>query len=120
MEAGLDFVRGVVRILEEKKGENILVLDMSKVSTVADYFILVSGTSTPHLQALSREVEEFADENNIPLLRHEGYRGGSWLLLDYGNTVVHFFDPETRKFYNLEWLWADARRLEINEAESEN
>jgi len=120
LEIGLDFVRGVVRVLEEKKGEDILVLDMREVSVVADYFILVSGTSPPHLKALSREVEEYADKNNIRLLRHEGYRGGNWLLLDYGNIVIHFFDPQTRQFYNLEWLWGDARRLELNETETGN
>jgi len=104
----------IVSILEEKKAKDLNIIDIREISILADYFVICSGTSTTHIKTLADEVEEKMLEAGIELLHKEGYNSARWILLDYGEVVVHIFHEEDRQFYNLERLWADGR----NEAQT--
>lgn len=97
----------VVEILNNKKAKDVKSINISELTVIADYFVICSGTSTTHIKALADEVEEKMQEQNIELLRKEGYNSARWILLDYNSVVVHIFHEEDREFYNLERLWAD-------------
>jgi ribosome-associated protein len=97
----------IVSILEEKKAKDLNIIDIREISILADYFVICSGTSTTHIKTLADEVEEKMLEAGIELLHKEGYNSAMWILLDYGEVVVHIFHEEDRQFYNLERLWAD-------------
>ena len=98
-------------MLDEKKGIDLALLDVSELLWITDVFVVVSGTSRPHTQSLAEDVElKLKAANRLPL-RVEGKREGKWVLLDYGDVVIHVFQPETRDFYGLERLWGDAPRL---------
>lgn len=99
-------------ILEDKKGIDVEALNLTEISSVTDSFVIASGTSVPHIKALSDYVEEGMSEKGIDPLRVEGYNSAKWILLDYGDVIVHIFSEEARKFYSLEWLWADAPKEE--------
>ena len=99
----------IMAILEEKKAADILALDISKISTLADYFILASAENVRQLDALEDAVEE-----GIGLeLNKEGEGDSGWILMDYKDIVVHLFTKEQREFYDLEKIWSDAKKLEI-------
>ena len=101
--------------LDDKKGKDIQILKIADVSTLADYFLICSGTSNTHIRALCDAVEEAMDQAQEPLVSKEGHRGGTWVLLDYGSIVVHIFTDEARQFYDLERLWSDAVPVSITE-----
>lgn len=101
-------VETAVRAAEAKKGYDILVLDIRNLTVMSDYFVLVSGRSTTHVQACADHIRETLAELGVSKLRVEGYRGGQWILLDYGGVVIHVFVESERTFYNLERLWGDA------------
>lgn len=105
----------IIGALEEKKVSDPVVLDISQVTLIADYFIIGTGNTTTHLQSLGRHVEEKLVEQSIRPLRVEGYREGEWILLDCGEVVLHLFLPETRAYYNLERLWGDAEEVILPE-----
>ncbi len=96
-------------ILDDKKAKNIEVIDISDVSVLADYFIICSGTSNTHIRALSDELDFKMEEAGYNLLHKEGYDSARWILLDFGEVVVHIFHEEDRSFYSLERLWADGK-----------
>lgn len=98
----------IKEVLENKKGEGVTALDLSSLSSVADSFVIATGISAPHVKALADEVEEKMSEKGFDPLRIEGYDSAVWILLDYGDTVVHIFGSEARGFYALDKLWADA------------
>ncbi len=102
------------KALCDKKGENVRLMKVSDITIVADYFLICTGTSNTHVKTLCDEVEKQLDERGEPMLRCEGQRSGTWVLLDYGCLVVHVFTEETRKFYDLERLWADAIPVAID------
>ncbi len=102
-----EMLNKVLEILEEKKAKDISVIDIDKVSILADSFVICSGTSTTHIKTLADEVEVKMGEMKYRLYHKEGYNSGRWILLDYGEIVVHIFHEEDRSFYNLERLWAD-------------
>lgn len=102
----------IKEVLENKKGERVTALNLSAISTVADSFVIASGMSLPHVKALADEVEEKLAEKGINPLRTEGYDSAAWILIDYGDTVVHIFSAEAREFYSLDKLWADAPEIE--------
>ena len=105
----------VTKALDEKKGIDIKLLKIDRVSSLADYFLICTGTSNTHVKTLC-DYDEFTLENlGEPLLGREGHRGNSWELLDYGTIVVHVFTDEARKFYDLERLWADAESIDLSE-----
>jgi ribosome-associated protein len=103
----------VTKALDEKKGMNIKLLKIDKVSTLAEYFLICTGTSNTHVKTLCDYAEYAMEQMDEPLLGREGHRGNSWELLDYGAVVIHVFTEEAREFYNLERLWADAEAVDL-------
>jgi ribosome-associated protein len=102
--------------IEEKKGKDIQVLDIRDLSSLADCFVLASGTSTLQVQSIASFVEEKSEDYDLSLRRKEGYRNGRWILLDYNNVIVHIFHEEEREFYKLERLWQDAKNVNFHQA----
>jgi ribosome-associated protein len=102
-----------VAALDDKKGIDILALDVSSTIVVTDVFIIVTGTSRPHVSTLIEEIEMALESAGRRPLRREGVEDGKWALLDFGDLVVHVFDEETREYYDLARLWSDAPRLEV-------
>ncbi len=103
------------KVLDDRKGLGIKLLEVTDVTSIADYFLICTGTSAPHVKTLCDSVEAVvADELGEPLLHREGHRGGTWVLLDFGCLVVHVFTNETREFYDLERLWNDANQIPLN------
>lgn len=101
------------RALDEKKGIDIRLLRITDISTLADHFLICTGSSNTHVNTLCDAVEEVMEKAGEPLISREGHRSGSWVLLDYGSLVVHVFTNDTRKFYDLERLWADAQPIAL-------
>ena len=104
----------VTKALDEKKGMDIKLLKIDRVSSLADYFLICTGTSNTHVKTLCDFAEYTLEELGEPMLGREGHRGNSWELLDYGTIVVHVFTEEARQFYALERLWADAEVVDIS------
>ncbi len=102
------------KALDSKKGRDIRVLEVAHVTTLADYFVICSGGSNTQINALIDEVEKQLDLAGEKALHREGYRGGTWVLLDYGCVAVHVFNEEARKFYALERLWSDGHELDLS------
>lgn len=98
---------------DDKKAREVKVLDIRSISTVADYFVICSGTSPTHVRAIADNVEEKLSECGYPLHHVEGYQNGRWVLLDFGDVVVHVMLEEEREFYSLERLWGDAREVAV-------
>ncbi len=96
------------KALDEKKGIGIRLLEVTDVTTLAEYFLICTGSSNTHINTLCDAVEEAVEKTGEPLLHREGHRSGTWVLLDFGALVVHVFTEETRSFYDLERLWNDA------------
>ncbi len=101
-----------VKIASDGKGEEIVVLDVRKMSSFTDYFVILSGRSTRHVQALAENLENELRSKRINTSRAEGLSEGKWVLLDFNDVIVHIFYHEQRDFYDLEGLWHDAPRLE--------
>lgn len=99
-------------VLDEKKGEDIKLIDISGVSVIADYFLIASANNINQLQAMSDELQEKFSKEGIEVKQVEGNRSASWILLDYGDLVIHLFDREDRLFYDLERIWTDGRVVE--------
>ena len=95
--------------LDEKKGEDIKIIDISEISIMADYFVVASDSSSTHIQALVRNVEENLHKAGYVMKRMEGDKNSSWVLLDFGDVVVHVFNREDRLFYDLERIWSDGK-----------
>ena len=102
------------KALDAKMGEDIRLIGITDISTLADYFLICTATSSTHVKTLCDAVEETMDEAGEPMLSREGHRGGTWVLLDYGCIVVHVFNDEARKFYSLEHLWADGEEVDLS------
>ena len=98
--------------LEEKKAEDIRAIDISRVSVIADYFIIANGTNTSQIQAMADEVEEQLYKAGYPLKQKEGYHNANWVLMDFGDIIVNIFDKENRLFYDLERIWKDGSMVE--------
>lgn len=103
-----------VKALDSKKGEEIRLIRIDKITTLAEYFVICTGTSNTQINALCDAVEKELTEKGEEPLHREGYRGGTWVLLDYGCVVVHVFNDEARKFYSLEHLWADGEEVDLS------
>ncbi len=101
-----------ITALEDKKAEDIKVIDISEVSVIADYFIIANGTNRSQIQALSDNVEEKLGRAGVPLKQIEGYDNANWVLLDFHDVIIHIFDKENRLFYDLERIWQDGRMIE--------
>lgn len=107
----LEFAREAARILDDKKAQDILILDVRQLSTVTDYYVMASGTSGPHVKALASEIQHVFKGRKIMPHRQGGSPDSGWVVIDYFNVVIHVLKPETREYYSLEDLWADAPRL---------
>ena len=105
----------VTKALDAKKGMDIKLLRIDSVSSLADYFLICTGTSNTHVKTLCDYAEYTLEQLGEPMLGREGHRGSAWELLDYGTLVVHVFTEEARKFYALERLWADAEVVDLRE-----
>jgi len=105
----------VTKALDSKKGMNIKLLKIDKVSTLADYFLICTGTSNTHVRTLCDYAEETLEKLGEKMLGREGHRGNTWELLDFGSIVVHVFTEEAREFYALERLWADAEQIDLKD-----
>lgn len=101
----------VWQALEAKKGEEMVLLDVSSTCSFTDYFVIATGRSTRQAQALADSVMDELKQHGVKAGHVEGYQRGEWILLDYGNFVVHIFVPGHRGFYNLEKLWSDGKRV---------
>ena len=109
----------VTRALDAKKGLDIQVLRIDRVSSLADYFVICTGTSNTHVRTLCDCAEYTLEQLGETMLGREGHRGNSWELLDFGAVVIHVFTPEAREFYSLERLWADAEKIELKDIVTE-
>ena len=115
MRSAKEVALTVTKALDEKKGMDIKLLKIDKVSSLADYFLICTGTSNTHVKTLCDYAEYSMDQLGEPMLGREGHRGNSWELLDYGSVVIHVFTEEARKFYDLERLWADAEVVDLRD-----
>ncbi len=109
-----DTLKTIVDALEDKKAENIQLIDISEVSTIADYFVITNGSNTSQIQALSDNVEERLAKSGIRPKNIEGYNTANWILMDYNDFLVHIFDRESRGFYDLERIWRDGKVLDTH------
>lgn len=101
-----------IEALEDKKAEDIRVIDISEVSVLADYFLIASGKNRNQLQALADEMEEKLGRAGYPMKQSEGYDSANWILLDFGDIIIHLFDQENRLFYDLERIWRDGKQID--------
>ncbi|MDO9534858.1 MAG: ribosome silencing factor [Bacillota bacterium] len=108
-----EFALKAVRLLNEKKAVDVILLEIGPISVIADYFLICHGNSKIQTKALSDHILESLPDEEYSLLRMEGYRDASWILVDFGTLVIHIFIPEERSFYNLERLWGGARVIDL-------
>ena len=101
--------------LEDKKANDIRILDIEEISTIADYFIIASGSNRNQVQAMADNVEEILGKAQIEPKQIEGYQNANWILMDYRDVVIHIFDEENRLFYDLERIWRDGSLIEKEE-----
>ena len=104
-----------VKALDSKKGQDIKCLETGHLTTLADYFVLCTATSTTQVKAMSDACEEAMEKQGETVHHIEGHRDGSWLLMDFSCVIVHVFTDEARKFYDLERLWADAQEVDLSD-----
>ena len=114
MKTAKELALMAARALSDKKGREIQVLEIGELTTLADYFVIATGSSNTQINALVDNVEKvMLEEAGEQPLHREGYRGGTWVLLDYGCVAVHVFNEEARAFYGLERLWSDGHALDL-------
>lgn len=101
--------------LEDKKAEDIRVIDISEISVLADYFIIADGNNTNQVQAMIDNVEETLGKAGYEPKQIEGYQSANWVLMDYSDVIVHVFDKENRLFYDLERIWRDGKQIDLAE-----
>ena len=106
-----EFATFAAGILDDKKAERVEVIEISALTTIADFFVICSGNTTTQVKALCDNVLEKAKEQNIEPLRIEGYDSGAWILVDFGSVVVHVFKTDMRDFYSLDRLWGDGEKV---------
>ena len=109
-----EMVKTAVAALQDKKGEDIRVIDISGVTVIADYFIIASGSNPNQVQALVDNVEEQMYKAGYDEPRVEGYNTASWVLLDYNDVIVHVFSQDDRLFYDLERIWRDGKEIDVD------
>ncbi|MCR5793282.1 MAG: ribosome silencing factor [Lachnospiraceae bacterium] len=115
MENTKELIKVVYDALEDKKAENITIIDIQNLTTIADYFVIADGTNTSQVQALVDNVEEKLAKAGERPIRIEGIKNSGWILMDYGNFVVHIFSKEDRLFYDLEQIWRDGKTISVEE-----
>ena len=108
-----ELVKKVVEALEDKKAEDISVIDIKEISTIADYFIIANGSNTNQLTAMQDAVDEAMYKNGVHQKQVEGNNNSTWILMDYQDIIVHLFSSEDRLFYDLERIWRDGKVIDI-------
>lgn len=111
----LEMAKLAINALEDKKAEDIRVIDISEVSVIADYFIIAGGSNRSQIQALCDNVEEKLGRAGTPAKQIEGYDTANWILLDFGDIILHIFDKENRLLYDLERIWRDGKQIELSD-----
>ena len=111
MNQAKEMARRAVEALEDKKAVDVRILDIGQISTLADYFIIASGNNRNQVQAMADNVDEVLAKAGYQAKQTEGYRNANWILLDYGDVVIHLFDEENRLFYDLERIWRDGEEI---------
>ncbi|MCI8441843.1 MAG: ribosome silencing factor [Provencibacterium sp.] len=111
----LEISREVVKLLDSKKAADIKVLEIKDISSLGDYFVVASGSSTTQVKAMADELEFQLKEKGVTPKRVEGYQSAAWIVLDYYDVIIHLFYEQTRQFYSLERLWSDAPLLDISD-----
>ena len=101
----------IANIIDKKLGEDVKVLKVEGITSITDYYVIATAKNTSHAKALCDEIDEKMKKEGIAPRSIEGYQSAMWILLDFENVIVHLFYEETRRFYNLEHLWADAERI---------
>ena len=109
-----EMLKVIIDALQDKKAEDIRVIDISNVSVIADYFVIASGSNTNQIQAMVDNVEEEMFKAGYDDPKVEGYNTASWILLDYNDVIVHVFSEDDRAFYNIERIWRDGKEIDIN------
>ena len=112
MNQAKEMARLAVEALEDKKAVDVRILNIEEISTLADYFIIASGNNRNQVQAMADNVEETLGRAGHQAKQIEGYQNANWILLDYGDVVIHLFDEENRLFYDLERIWRDGHEVE--------
>lgn len=107
MPSAREMARIAYDALDEKLGKDIRIIKIDEISVIADYLIIANGMNNPQIMALQENVEEKLGEQGVPVKRIEGNRNSTWILMDYGDIIVHIFSPEDRLFYDLERIWRD-------------
>lgn len=115
MDISREMVKMAVKALEDKKGEDIRVIDIREVSVIADYFIIANGSNTNQVQAMTDSVEEVLGKAGYESKQIEGYQNANWILMDYRDIIIHVFSKEDRLFYDLERIWRDGKMIETTE-----
>lgn len=113
MIESLDFLNAIAQTLYDRKGSNILALDVKKISDLTDYCVIVEGNVDRHVKALSKYVIDTARENGIKPFYIDGETEGDWIVIDFGDIIVHIMIPEMRERYNLEELWKDGQVVNL-------
>lgn len=103
----------LISVLKEKKAGEMTVIDVADKTSIADYFIIVSGKNAPQVKSICDNLEEKTEEKGVFATRKEGIREGRWIVMDYASVIVHIFNDETRDFYNLEKLWSNQEQTNI-------
>lgn len=114
----LEVVKKVKEALEDKKAEDITVIDIHEISTIADYFVIANGTNTNQLSAMQDAVDEAMIKSGLHAKQIEGNGNSTWILMDYQDIIVHLFSKEDRLFYDLERIWRDGKIIELKDAEN--
>ncbi len=112
MTQSMQLMQTIWKAIEEKKGHEPVALDLQGLSTIADYFVICHGNSDIQVQSIATEVKQQAEKAGARIRGMEGYDTGRWVLMDFGDVIVHIFHREDRQFYNIERLWSDARTVE--------
>ena len=107
----IDLVKKIVEALEDKKAEDITVLDIGEVSSIADYFIIADGSNRNQVQAMADSAEEALGKAGYDAKQIEGYQSANWILMDYKDIIVHVFSKEDRAIYHLERIWRDGKQI---------
>ncbi len=115
MEQSKEMVKLAAKALEEKKAEDIRVIDIREISTIADFFVIANGTNQNQLQAMRDAVDEELYKAGYHTKQVEGNSNSSWVLMDYNDIIVHIFSKEDRLFYDLERMWTDGKMIELSD-----
>ena len=110
-----EIVKIAYKAADDKKGEKITVIDISNLSPIADFFMIANGDNIRQVQAIADNVTEELNKAGLKDIRTEGFRGGSWILMDCGGVIIHIFNKEDRAFYDLERMWSDGKFVEIGD-----